>query len=122
MIIQYLPGFYRQNRNVLLASEEGLNCAGIITSSTSSAGWDVSVQFELVGLSLKCNICTGLRWDDILLRPWLCQMGSKFLGYLVPFEPYRPLSVPYALGRVQASPPPLPASPLQLQLSYKIKF
>ena len=83
----------------------------------------MGVQVELVGLSLKCNICTGLRWDDILHRPWLCQNGlhypifwlkhkyrihfwqkslilPKFLGYLVPFEPYRPLLVPYDLGRV----------------------
>ena len=31
---------WRQNRNVLLVPKEGLNCAGNISSSTASAGWD----------------------------------------------------------------------------------
>ena len=51
MSLQFWPGLKRQNRNVILASKEGLNCAWIISSSTASTGWDVGLQVELVGLS-----------------------------------------------------------------------
>ena len=60
MSIQFWPDLMR--RNILLASKEGLNCAGNISSSTPSAGWDVGVQAKL---SLRCNNCIGLRWDEI---------------------------------------------------------
>ena len=60
MSIQFWPAFKRRNRNVPLVSKEGLNCAGIISSSTV----DVHVQVELIGLSLKFNSCTRLRWEE----------------------------------------------------------